>query len=271
MASTLQFHYLLQLADNALILGHRLSEWCGHGPILEQDIALTNTALDHLGQARSLYQYAADAFNDLPAAEKEAALSSPLLQQVSGAIAEDDLASLRDGWDFKNVLLVEQPNGDWAHTVARSLFYDTFQYLLYEQLAGSPDERLAGIAAKSIKEVSYHQKWSAEWAIRLGDGTEESAARMKEAVARLWSFTGELFQPSEAETFAQEAGWGPDVATLYAPWKARIAEIFSEAALELPADGWMQKGGKTGVHSEQLGFILTELQFMQRAYPGMEW
>lgn len=267
----LHLYYTLQLADNALILGQRLGEWCGHAPILEQDIALTNTALDDIGQARSLLQYASDLFNALGEEDQKKAFSSPLLQQAGGAVAEDDLASLRDAWDFRNVLLVEQPNGDWAQTVARSFFFDTFQFLLYTALSGSPDTRLAAIAEKSLKEVTYHKRWSAEWVIRLGDGTEESHRRMQEAIDLLWPYTGEMFTVSPADAFAFEAGIAPDVASLADDWKTEVAAILQQATLQMPNNNWMQQGGKEGRHTEHLGYILSDLQFMQRAYPGMEW
>ncbi|RYD52335.1 MAG: phenylacetate-CoA oxygenase subunit PaaI [Sphingobacteriales bacterium] len=267
----LRLFYVLQLADNALIHSQLLSAWCGHGPILEQDIAITNTALDHIGQARSLYQYASELLNALPESEKAAAFSSPLLQQVSRAVQEDDLSSLRDGWDFRNVVLVEQPNGDWAQTIAKSFFYDVFQYLLYQELLKSPDTQLSAIAEKSIKEVTYHKKWSSEWVIRLGDGTAESHDRMQKAVDTLWSYTGELFMPSEADAFAFQSGMAPDVAVLKDSWLAEVTAIFDQATLQLPSNNWMQKGGKQGMHTEHLGYVLTDLQFMQRAYPNMEW
>ncbi len=224
-----------------------------------------------MGQARSLYQYACELFNALPADKKEGAFSSTLLQQVTGDVKEDDLASLRDGWDFRNILLVEQPNGDWAQTVCKSFFYDVFQHLLYENLVKGPDTQLSAIAEKSLKEVSYHRKWSSEWIIRLGDGTDESHQKAQEVVERLWSFTGELFLPTEAESFAHHAGISPDVATLKDKWTVEVSAILQEATINLPTNNWMQKGGKTGQHSEHLGYILSDLQFMQRAYPGMEW
>jgi ring-1,2-phenylacetyl-CoA epoxidase subunit PaaC len=182
--------YTLQLADNALILGHRLSEWCGHGPVLEQDIALTNISLDHLGQARSLYQYAAEQFNSLPADIQSSFFVTPLVQQVNGPVDEDDLAYLRDVPDFRNVLLAEQPNGDWAYTVARSFFLDTFNFYLFTALQHCQDETLAAVAEKSLKEATYHVRWSSEWVIRLGDGTEESHRRMQQALDDLWMYTG---------------------------------------------------------------------------------
>lgn len=266
--------YTLRLADDALIIGHRLSEWCGHGPILEQDIALTNTALDHLGRARSLFQYAADQFNSLPADAKNGVFTSVTLQTkiASGsAIGEDDLASQRDGWDFKNVLLLEQPNTDWAYTIARSFFYDVFNFLFFTELLKSKDETLSSIAEKSLKEVTYHLRWSSEWVVRLGDGTEESHNRMQQAVNELWMFTGELFTANDTDNAMLSQGIGPDLALIKDAWTKHVQAVFEEATITIPAGTWMQQGGKNGSHSEHLGYILTELQFMQRAYPGMEW
>jgi ring-1,2-phenylacetyl-CoA epoxidase subunit PaaC len=266
--------YTLRLADDGLILGHRLSEWCGHGPILEQDIALTNTALDHLGRARSLYQYAAALFNTLPQADKATFFTSVSLQkEVSEgtAIDEDDLAYLRDGWDYRNVLLVERPNEDWAYTVARSFFYDAFNSLFFKELAKSNDESLAAIAEKSLKEVTYHLRWSSEWIVRLGDGTDESHARMQQAVNELWAYTGELFTPNDADAAVAAAGIGIDLAALRPQWKELVTAVFEEATIAMPADAWMHTGGKDGRHTEYLGYILAEMQFIQRAYPGMEW
>ncbi|RYE26089.1 MAG: phenylacetate-CoA oxygenase subunit PaaI [Sphingobacteriales bacterium] len=272
--STEKLLYTLQIADNALILGHRISEWCGHGPILEQDIAITNTALDHLGQARSLYQYAATLFNALPSEEKNELFGSPVLQQniASGnAIDEDDLAYLRDGWDFRNSLLVEQPNKDWAYTIARSFFYDSFSFYFYTELQKSKDETLAAIAEKSLKEVTYHIRWSSEWVIRLGDGTEESHKRMQEAINERWAYTGELLTMNATDKAALAQGIGVDLDAIRHLWQARINTVLAEANLTLPASQWMQEGGKEGRHTEHLGYILAELQFMQRAYPNMEW
>lgn len=272
--STDQLLYTLQIADNALILGHRISEWCGHGPILEQDIAITNTALDHLGQARSLYQYAATIFNALPAEEKNNIFSSPVLQQNVAAgsiIDEDDLAYLRDGWDFRNTLLVEQPNKDWAYTIARSFFYDSFSYYFYTELQKSKDETLAAIAEKSLKEVTYHIRWSSEWVIRLGDGTEESHQRMQDAINERWAYTGELLTMSAVDKAALQHGYGVDLEAIRHLWQARVNTVIAEAGLTLPTTKWMQEGGKDGRHTEHLGYILAELQFMQRAYPNMEW
>ncbi|GAA4466167.1 phenylacetate-CoA oxygenase subunit PaaC [Nemorincola caseinilytica] len=265
--------YTLRLADDALILGHRISEWCGHGPILEQDIALTNTSLDHIGRARSLYQYAAAQFNALPAEAKAGTFASVMLNDFvskGAAIDEDDLAYLRDGNEFYNLLLLEQPNNDWAYTVARSFYYDAFNVLFWTELERSADTTLAAIAGKSLKEATYHLRWSSEWVIRLGDGTEESHSRMQQAVNDLWMYTGELFMPNDAEVAAANAG-GVDITKLEAKWTEKVAEIFAEATLAMPAATWMQKGGKKGIHSEHLGYILAEMQYLQRAYPGMEW
>lgn len=266
--------YTLGLADNALIIGHRLSEWCGHGPILEQDIALTNTSLDHLGQARSLYQYAAEQVNALPADAEQKLFSSEALQAniaAGNAIDEDDLAYLRDAWDFKNVLLAEQPNKDWAYTVARAFYFDVFQYFLFRELMNSSDVTLAAIAEKSIKEAEYHKRWSSEWVIRLGDGTEESHVRMQTAINDLWPYTGELFKMNKTEAAMLAAGIGADLESVKLLWHKEIAAVLEQATMSMPAQGWMHEGGKEGIHSEHLGYILAELQFMQRAYPNHEW
>ncbi|MEO6723175.1 MAG: 1,2-phenylacetyl-CoA epoxidase subunit PaaC [Ferruginibacter sp.] len=240
--------YILHLADTTLILSQRNAEWCGHGPILEQDIALTNISLDLLGQARNFYQYAA------------------VLK--GGSATEDTLAYLRTEREFKNLLLVEQPNGDWGQTILRQFFFSVYQYLVYTQLQKSADIQMAAIAEKSIKEVTYHLKWSSEWVIRLGDGTEESNKRMKQALENLWMYTGELFMPADYETL-ETAGF--EIALLKEKWFAKVSEIFAEATLILPANGYMQTGGKTGIHTEHLGYILVELQYLQRTYPGAEW
>lgn len=266
--------YTLQLADNILILAQRLGEWCGHGPILEQDIALTNTALDHIGAARSLYQYAADQFDALTEEQRAEYFTSPALQQAlaaKGKAEEDDLAYLRDAWDFRNVLLVEQPNEDWAFTIARSFFMDCFHFFLNGVLRDSKDESIAAVAEKSLKEVSYHLKWSSEWVIRLGDGTEESAAKMQAAIDERWPYVGELFEPSEADKAALEDGYGADLSAIKANWHERVKAVLAEARLAMPAGTWMHRGGKQGIHSEHLGYVLAEMQFMQRTYPNMEW
>jgi ring-1,2-phenylacetyl-CoA epoxidase subunit PaaC len=264
------YNYTLHLADNALMLAQRNSEWCGHGPVLEQDIAITNISLDLIGQSRSLYQYAAELINTS---------SSPIGEGREGAkeATEDTLAYLRDVREYKNCLLAEQPNGDWAQTILRQFFFSTYQYGLYQQLQQSTDATLAAIAEKSLKEVTYHVRWSSEWVIRLGDGTSESHDRLENALEALWAFTGELFTPAGYELEAVKAGFGVNVSALKAEWEQKVNEIFSEAMLTSPIGGgqegavWMQTGGKEGIHTEQLGLLLAELQYMQRAYPGAEW
>ncbi len=243
--------YILHLADNGLILAQRLGEWCGHGPVLEQDIALTNIALDVLGQARYFYQYAAE---------------------VDGqGKSEDDYAYLRGEREFKNFLLLEQPNGDWAHTIMRQFFYDNFMQLVYTKLLLSIDKQIAAIASKAIKEVNYHLKFSSEWVIRMGDGTEESHERVQNAANTLWEFTGELFVPTDYDNEMASQGIAPDVTSLKNEWENRVNEIFAEATLQVPQATWFQSGGKTGVHSENLGLLLTDLQYLQRTYPGASW
>lgn len=243
--------YILHLADNGLILAQRMGEWCGHGPVLEQDIALTNIALDVLGQARYFYQYAAE---------------------VDGqGKSEDDYAYLRGEREFKNFLLLEQPNGDWAHTIMRQFFYDNFMQLVYTKLLLSTDKQIAAIASKAIKEVNYHLKFSSEWVIRMGDGTEESHERVQNAANTLWEFTGELFVPTDYDNEMASQGIAPDVTSLKNEWENRVNEIFAEATLQVPQATWFQSGGKTGVHSENLGLLLTDLQYLQRTYPGASW
>jgi ring-1,2-phenylacetyl-CoA epoxidase subunit PaaC len=248
-------NYTLHLADNALIMGHRNSEWCGHGPILEQDIAITNIALDLVGQARNFYQYAAT-------------LQSA---NTGNTVTEDDLAYLRGERVYANLLLAEQQNGDWGKTMLRQFFFSAYQSLLYGQLKESRDETLAAIAAKALKEVTYHLRWSSEWVIRLGDGTEESHRRINASLDELWPYTGEMFIPADYELEAAANGPGVDVSTLKTAWTEKVQSVFAEATLEMPAAIWMQTGGKQGRHSENLGFILAEMQYLQRSYPGCTW
>lgn len=245
------FNYTLQHADNCLILGQRLAEWCGHGPILEQDIAMTNISLDLIGQARMLYQYSAEV-------------------QGEGK-SEDELVAFRDAWDYRNVLLVEQPNGDFAQTILRQFFFDTYNCFFYEALMKSNDESLAAIAAKSHKETLYHIKWSGDWVIRLGDGTEESNQRINAALEELWGYVGELTDPNPTELTAIEEGFGVDLSKIKTKREAKIKEVFDEATLNIPTNTYHHKGGKDGKHTEHLGYILSDLQFLQRAYPGNEW
>lgn len=241
---TALINYTLHLADTTLILSQRNSEWCGHGPILEQDIAITNISLDLLGQSRNFYQYAATL--------------------IGGDATEDSLAYLRKEREFKNLLLAEQPNGDWGQTILRQYLFSQFQYLLFDKLQHCNDEQLAAITAKSIKETAYHVRWSSEWVIRLGDGTEESRSRMLKAIDELWRYTGEMFAPAEYETIA-------DVSSLKNEWQQKVTAVFAEATLPVPEKVFMQSGGKEGTHTEHLGYILTELQYIQRAYPGAQW
>lgn len=248
--------YLLHLADTSLILGHRNSEWCGHGPVLEQDIAITNISLDLIGQARNFYQYAAKLMSE---------------QTPDRPVTEDTLAYLRDVREFRNLLLVELPKGDWAQTILRQFFVSAFQSLLFTEMQKSKDLQLSAIATKSLKEVTYHLRWSSEWVIRLGDGTEESHKRIVNALEYLWPFTGELFMPSDVELELAEAGTGVDPSKLKTDWSECVSAVLTEATLQVPEEGWHQSGGKKGIHTEHLGYILAELQFMQRAYPGNEW
>lgn len=238
--------YILHLADNALILGQRNAEWCGHGPVLEQDIAISNISLDLIGQARSFYQYAAEL-------------------KGSGT-TEDDLAYLRDERQFLNILLVEQPKGDWAFTTLRQFLFSSYQQLLFQKLTTHADEQLAAIAEKTLKEVNYHVRWSSEWVIRLGDGTEESRSRILNAIASIWTFTGEMFMSESFETAS-----GIVVTELETSWREKIKTSFAEANIDAPDNTFMRSGGKKGIHSEHLGFILAEMQYLQRSYPGCEW
>jgi ring-1,2-phenylacetyl-CoA epoxidase subunit PaaC len=244
-------NYTLSLADSTLLLGHRNSEWCGHGPVLEQDIAITNISLDLIGQARNFYQYAAALKND--------------------GSTEDTFAYLRDAREFKNLLLVELPNGDWGATILRQFFFSNYQHLLYTRLQQSDDEQLAAIAAKAIKEVSYHLRWSSEWVIRLGDGTEESYRRISAALQELWPYTGEMFKSAPYEHELINTQTVPDPETLKTAWLEKTEDIFQAANLIIPTNVFMHIGGKEGNHSEHIGFVLAEMQFLQRAYPGAEW
>ncbi len=245
------FAYTLRLADNALILGHRLSEWVGHAPVVEEDLALGNMGLDLIGQARALYGYAGE---------------------VEGRGRDEDaLAYLRDATDFRNVLLVEQPNGDFAVTIMRQLIYAAFAHPLFEALACSKDTTLAAVAAKAVKEMAYHLRHSAEWVIRLGDGTDESHARAQSALDELWTYSGELFEIDQVERALIEAGVAVDPAPLKPIFDRAMDAALAESTLTRPAAGFMQAGGRAGRHSEHLGFILADMQFLQRAYPGATW
>jgi ring-1,2-phenylacetyl-CoA epoxidase subunit PaaC len=236
-----------------LILAQRNGEWCAHGPILEQDIAITNITLDLIGQSRNFYQYAAQLINQSA-------------NQSAEPVTEDSLAYLRTEREFKNCLLVELPNGDWGQTILKQFFFSVYQYLLYGELLKSGDQQLSAIAEKSIKEVTYHVRWSSEWVIRLGDGTTESHERMRKAIDYLWMYTGEFFQPA---AFEREAGI--DTMMLKEKWSQKIKDVFEEATLKMPEGSFMQTGGRDGKHTEHLGFLLAELQYLQRTYPGAEW
>jgi ring-1,2-phenylacetyl-CoA epoxidase subunit PaaC len=264
------FHLSLQLADDALILGHRNSEWTGHGPNLEQDIAISNIALDQIGQARNFYQYAAECCNHNRDAYTKF-IQSPAFRQVSGPIDEDDLAYLRDAMEFRNHLLAELPKGDWAVTVTRQFFMSLYQQLLYTDLQHSLDKSLGAIAEKSLKEVNYHVRWSGEWVIRLGDGTEESHQRMEAAIGQLWPYAGELFMPADYQLSAVEEGFLKNPEAYKEPWLDKVGAAFTMAGLSIPALNWHQKGGKQGIHTEHLGYLLAEMQYLQRSHPGAEW
>ena len=258
-------NYCLHLADNALILGHRNSEWCGHGPVLEQDIAITNISLDLIGQARNFYQYAATIRN----AQK---ISPPIGGgDLEGASSEDTFAYFRNSPDFRNILLVELPKGDWAQTILRQFFFSSFQNLLFEKLRGSNDTQISAIAVKALKEIAYHLRWSSEWVIRLGDGTDESHLRMEKAIENLWSYTEEMFVPVNYEMKMQNAGIGTDVALLKQAWLQNIQNVFSEARLAIPSVSTVHTGGKEGKHTEFLDQVLTELQSVARAHPTATW
>ncbi len=241
--------YIIHLADNALILGHRNSEWTGHGPILEQDIALSNIALDLIGQARNLYQYAATL--------------------IGNGSTEDSLAYLRDSGEFLNCLIAELPNGDWAKTVTRQFFFSTYQYYLYQGLQHCYDTTLSAIAVKSLKEVAYHLRWSSEWVIRLGDGTTESKDRMENAITELWSYSGELYTVSPLELSVTDIIVNPG--DIKNDWMHKVNAVFDEAGLQVPENKWMHSGGKKGIHTEHMGALLAEMQFLQRAYPDSNW
>ena len=243
--------YTLRIADDSLILGHRISEWCGHGPILEEDIALTNIALDLIGQATSLLEYAA-------------------ATEGLGRTA-DELAFLRYERDYTNTLLVEQPNGDFGQTIVRQWLFDTFRLFFYEALCHSKDTQLAAIAEKSLKETKYHFKHSSEWVIRLGDGTDESHQRAQDALDLLWRYAEELFFMDAVDQELIAQGIAVDLNTIKPLWLERIQHVVKEATLKLPENNWVMKGGREGHHSEYLGYLLAEMQYMQRTYPGMEW
>jgi ring-1,2-phenylacetyl-CoA epoxidase subunit PaaC len=245
------YKYILGIADNSLILGQRLGELCGHGPNLETDIACTNISLDLFGQTRSYYQYAAKLLGE----DK----------------TEDDVAFLRPEREYVNTLLVEQPNTNFGYIIARQFLFDVYHLLFLQELQKSKDETLVAIANKAIKEVSYHQRFSSDWIKRLGDGTEESHNRIQNAINDLWTYTDELFHQIEADKAMVKEGIGVDVTKLKEAYYNRISEVLKQATLETPESKYFQKGGKQGIHTEHLGFLLSDLQYMQRTYPNMIW
>ncbi len=251
--------YLLRLADTDLVLAQRLSEWVGKGPVIEEDIALTNVGLDLLGQARLWYGCAG---------EVESALTG-------NGRDEDAFAFRRDAHEFRNLLIAEQPNGHYGDTMARQFLFDQAHVLLLRALASSPDARLADVAAKAAKEATYHAERSADWVVRLGDGTDESHARMQESIDALWMYTGEMFAPDAVEEELVAAGLVPDSRALKPAWDAAVDAVLAEATLQRPSGDWMmgvgRPGGRQGVHTEHLGHLLTEMQFLQRAYPDARW
>ncbi len=249
--STPTVQYLLRLGDSCLILAHRLSQWCGHAPVLEEDIALSNMALDLLGQARGVLTRAG---------------------QIEGAgHDEDQLAFLRDERAYCNVTLVELPNGDFGFTVLRNLVMATWLKLLWQQLVGSGDAELAAIAGKALKEARYHQQHAADWVVRLGDGNDESTRRMHDALQQLWRYTSELFESDAVDEHAAGTGLGPRWSDLRDEWLAEVSDVLREAHLPLPADSAFRSSGKHGRHSEHMGYVLAEMQFLQRAFPGGSW
>jgi ring-1,2-phenylacetyl-CoA epoxidase subunit PaaC len=243
--------YVLRLGDLSLILGQRLGEWIGHAPALEEDLGLANVALDLIGQARMLLSYAGE---------------------IEGlGRDEDQMAFLRQHGEYVNAVLAEQPNGDFGQTIVRQVLIDAFQLELYERLSSSSDERLAAIAAKAVKETRYHLRYSGNWLVRLGDGTDESHARVQSALERLWPYTVELFAEDAVDRAMTERGVAPDLSELHVAWSARIDEILAEATLKRPADRPHTWFGKRGEHSEHLGYLLAEMQYLPRAFPGAKW
>jgi ring-1,2-phenylacetyl-CoA epoxidase subunit PaaC len=245
------FEFLLRMGDSTLILSHRVSEWCGHAPVIEEDIALANTALDLIGQTQFWLELAGEV-------------------EGKGRSA-DDLAYLRDAWDFRNLLLVERPNGDFGKTLMRQFLFDAFQSLMLGKLLKSSDKRVADIAEKASKEVAYHVERSADTVVGLGDGTAESHARMQAALDDLYPYVGEMFVSDAVDAALVKAGIAPDPASLRADWDMLVGRVMKDATLDIPQDAFTHKGGKTGTHTEHLGYILADMQFLQRAYPGAEW
>ncbi len=245
------FQYALRLGDTSLILGHRLSEWCGHGPILEEDIAMSNIALDLIGQARMFLTYAGE---------------------IEGEGRDEDaLAYHRNERDWRNMIIAEQPNGDFAATMTRQFLVAAWQVELYTALTRSTDERVAAIAAKAIKEVTYHRRHAGEWMVRLGDGTEESRTRLLDALVEFWGYTHELFELDAVEADLVARGVTVPAESLKPAWDAAVNAVLAQATVDRPGDGWSIRGGKDGIHSEHLGYLLAEMQSVPRAYPDARW
>ena len=245
------FKYCLRQADNTLVIGHRLSQWCGHGPILEEDIAMTNIALDLIGQSRMFYQYAGEIENK--------------------GRTEDGLAYLRNDREYRNTLLTEQPNGDFGKTMMRQFLFDTYQVLFFNALSESMDKKLSAIAQKSLKESKYHFRHSSNWVIRLGDGTEESHNKVQDSLNDLWRFTDELFEMNEIDEILLKKKIAVDLYKLKPEWNKKIHEVLQEAKLQVPENTFMATGSREGKHSEHLGYMLAEMQYLQRAFPGATW
>lgn len=247
----LKYTYSLRLADNAWVLSHGLSEWCSNGPFLEEDLALTNIALDLIGRAQAFYNYAAEL-------------------EGKGWTA-DDLAYRRNERQYYNNLLAEMPNGNFADTIARQLFMSVYEYYFFMSLQNSKDETFAALAAKTLKEVKYHMAHAADWVVRLGDGTAESHNKMQQAIDELWMYTGELFEADETDNLLSEQSIGVDTLSLQSLWETHISEVLEEATLKIPEAEYMQTGGRQGIHTEYLGHMLGEMQYLQRAYPDAKW
>jgi ring-1,2-phenylacetyl-CoA epoxidase subunit PaaC len=245
------FEILIRLADDHLVLGHRLSEWCGHAPMLEEDLSMPNMALDLIGQARSLYAYAGEIENR--------------------GRDEDAIAYLRTEPEYKNLLLVEKPNEDFAHTMLRQFYFAVFMEEFWKEAISSSDNALAGIAGKAVKEIAYHIRHCGEWIIRLGDGTEESSRRMRAAVEVLHPYTDEMFDHDDVVAAAVSVGVIPDPLLLRPRWEQGVQTVFKAAKITMPNDYWALRGGRAGQHGEEMGFLLADLQYMQRTYPGMTW
>jgi ring-1,2-phenylacetyl-CoA epoxidase subunit PaaC len=251
MITSAFFQYLLRLGDDRLVLGHRLSEWCGHGPILEEDIALANVSLDLIGEATLLLKRAGE---------------------VEGqGRNEDALAYFRDSSDYANALMLELPKGDFGFTIVRQFLFSTYSLLQMEGLQRSSDAALAGVAAKAVKETRYHVRHSAQWVVTLGDGTDESHTRAQRALDDVWRYTGELFLADEVDHEVVSAGLGVDPRTLIDPWRAQVDDVLRRATLTVPASGYMQRGGRDGRHTEHLGHMLAEMQIVARSHPGAAW